>query len=64
MFVNIIKIQLNLIIKAVLNLFGSKFSDRKRDKMIFDDNDTKTQWEDDFKLLPAENWINGNGLLP
>ena len=27
--------------------------------MIFDDNNQKTQWEKDFKLLAPENWTNG-----
>ena len=48
-----------LIGKGVLNFFGSRFFDRRKDKLIFDDNNQKTQWEKDFKLLAPENWTNG-----
>ena len=42
-----------------MNFFGSRFFDRRKDKLIFDDNNQKTQWEKDFKLLAPENWTNG-----
>ena len=48
-----------LIGKGVLNFFGSRFFDKRKDKLIFDDNNQKTQWEKDFKLLAPENWTNG-----
>ena len=50
---------MKLIGKGVLNFFGSRFFDRRKDKLIFDDNNQKTQWEKDFKLLAPENWTNG-----
>ena len=50
---------IKLIGKGVLNFFGSRFFDRRKDTLIFDDNNQKTQWEKDFKLLAPENWTNG-----
>ena len=47
-----------LIIKSLTAFFGQRYVDKKKDKVIFDDNNYKTQWENDFKLLGSQNWIN------
>ena len=49
-----------LIIKSLLAFFGQRYVDKKKEKVIFDDNNYKTQWENDFKLLGSQDWINGN----
>ena len=47
-----------LVIKSLTAFFGQRYVDKKKDKVIFDDNNYKTQWENDFKLLGTQNWIN------
>ena len=49
----------NLIYKGVVNFIGRIIFNKRKDKLIFDDDNIKTQWEKDFKLLPSSNWING-----
>ena len=42
----------NLIYKGAVNFIGRWIFDRRKEKLIFDDDNIKTQWEEDFKLLP------------
>ena len=49
----------NLIYKTAVSIIGKWFLDKRKDKLIFDDDNKKEQWEEDFKLLPSSNWING-----
>ena len=39
------------------------FCTDKKEKVIFDNNNSRTQWEEDFKLLTLESFITGDNII-